>query len=483
MPGVVIVAGPNAELKRVRVEVHTKNLDDAKAKALELADSGFHVLLVAYDAWRVVAKLRHEAEARGVNPLLIHPLDPREAEAVNTSLDDLAAARVASLAYSVADRAPARLSTSKETSRRMLLRQGPLAALQYRRTVVLLDPQLCGKLKSCRHCLEACPHDALKGKPPVVDEEKCTGCSLCASYCPVSILAPVSTAPQQLLQFLEAVHERLEKPYPVVFVCENVLEKAQEIVEAKTPILLYPIGCHGDATLEVLLAYTLSGFTPILFCSECPDQDYYFNTVAKDYEKLVGRKLTIASTLDELMEALREVVVGSKPESTITKKMRIVEELNRLGRINIVLETPFAGTPVVDEEKCTLCGSCIPVCPTRALSLEQEGDDAKLVVQLERCIACMNCVGVCPENAIKVYKMVSYGRKLLASDRIVRCLGCGAVIGSARMILAVARKLKAAGMGDNVLATLLLCPTCKVKYQLGLLRVENWREELKKLGL
>ena len=53
----------------------------------------------------------------------------------------------------------------------------------------------------------------------------------------------------------------------------------------------------------------------------------------------------------------------------------------------------------VDEEKCTGCESCVPECPSEAISMT---GDKKAVVDVETCIDCGVCVDACPEEAINM---------------------------------------------------------------------------------
>ncbi len=50
----------------------------------------------------------------------------------------------------------------------------------------------------------------------------------------------------------------------------------------------------------------------------------------------------------------------------------------------------------IDQEKCSLCGLCIPVCVRRIL---EETDDTVVVTDPSRCILCGHCKAVCPEDA------------------------------------------------------------------------------------
>ena len=56
----------------------------------------------------------------------------------------------------------------------------------------------------------------------------------------------------------------------------------------------------------------------------------------------------------------------------------------------------FRGKPTV--EGCIKCGTCMKVCPTKAIKIE----DNKFEIDLKRCIFCGNCAFYCPIKAIKM---------------------------------------------------------------------------------
>ena len=55
--------------------------------------------------------------------------------------------------------------------------------------------------------------------------------------------------------------------------------------------------------------------------------------------------------------------------------------------------------PAIDEDECTACGSCVDMCPVKALKLE---DVAK--VDLDTCIGCGVCATHCDPKAIKLIR-------------------------------------------------------------------------------
>jgi coenzyme F420-reducing hydrogenase delta subunit/formate hydrogenlyase subunit 6/NADH:ubiquinone oxidoreductase subunit I len=55
----------------------------------------------------------------------------------------------------------------------------------------------------------------------------------------------------------------------------------------------------------------------------------------------------------------------------------------------------------IDEDLCSVCGVCVPLCKYEALSIEPDGKDKeKIVVDKVECRGCGLCVSACPSGAI-----------------------------------------------------------------------------------
>lgn len=54
--------------------------------------------------------------------------------------------------------------------------------------------------------------------------------------------------------------------------------------------------------------------------------------------------------------------------------------------------------PILDEHKCSVCGTCYQVCPQDVFSLR--GDDPPLVAYPDECWHCAACVLDCPNEAL-----------------------------------------------------------------------------------
>jgi ferredoxin len=59
---------------------------------------------------------------------------------------------------------------------------------------------------------------------------------------------------------------------------------------------------------------------------------------------------------------------------------------------------PFAD--LVDQ--CIFCGFCVQVCPTRALTVQEDATLTSIVLSIPACIHCKKCVKVCPAHVIEM---------------------------------------------------------------------------------
>ena len=50
----------------------------------------------------------------------------------------------------------------------------------------------------------------------------------------------------------------------------------------------------------------------------------------------------------------------------------------------------------VNQHLCDICGTCVAVCPTDAIVVQE----FKIEINEEKCIHCGNCIVICPIKAI-----------------------------------------------------------------------------------
>jgi NAD-dependent dihydropyrimidine dehydrogenase PreA subunit len=55
--------------------------------------------------------------------------------------------------------------------------------------------------------------------------------------------------------------------------------------------------------------------------------------------------------------------------------------------------------PLLDSNRCTGCGDCVPVCPADCLEM---ADDRPWLPRPRHCIGCSLCVLICPVDALSM---------------------------------------------------------------------------------
>jgi ferredoxin len=125
---------------------------------------------------------------------------------------------------------------------------------------------------------------------------------------------------------------------------------------------------------------------------------------------------------------------------------------------------------VLDSKKCTGCGLCTIDCPTKALTLSQNGEENTYQIFFiqKTCNACGICEKSCPENCLRLdeqgleQKKIEEDAELLFKDKFSRCLECGIPLFPQAMVKKLESKMdKTRGQAWPFH----LCPSCRMKSQ------------------
>jgi ferredoxin len=107
-------------------------------------------------------------------------------------------------------------------------------------------------------------------------------------------------------------------------------------------------------------------------------------------------------------------------------------------------DAPF-GSIEVNVEGCTLCLSCVPACPTGALSDDPERPMLRFAE--DACVQCGLCKTTCPEKVISLKPQIDF-RAATAASRIIKqeepyhCIRCGKPFGVKSSVERVVAKLE-----------------------------------------
>jgi ferredoxin/flavodoxin len=169
----------------------------------------------------------------------------------------------------------------------------------------------------------------------------------------------------------------------------DAINRFKQLKAAKTPvvlIVLYGNREFDDALLELKNISVELGFIPFAGGAFIGEHSFATKDIpiangrpdildvqkAKEFGEKIKNKFVALESLDEQMDL---TVPGSFPYQAGGPK-------------------PMAISPVTDEDACTLCGTCVEVCPTAAISI-----DKSVSTQTELCLRCSACIKECPEDA------------------------------------------------------------------------------------
>jgi len=120
---------------------------------------------------------------------------------------------------------------------------------------------------------------------------------------------------------------------------------------------------------------------------------------------LVDQPLTyhLVKDFDLMINILRGVVTPNQPGRLVVeitgKKKSIEDGIQYLISLGVEMQN-LAQDIRWHEDKCTQCTACIPICPTKALSVNR--GTMEVSYDRNRCIACELCIAVCPFKALEI---------------------------------------------------------------------------------
>ncbi len=127
------------------------------------------------------------------------------------------------------------------------------------------------------------------------------------------------------------------------------------------------------------------------------------------------------------------------------------------------------GAVVVDTGSCTLCLSCVSLCPSGALG--DNPDLPQLRFQEDACLQCGLCANLCPEDAISYAPRMlltpeALEQRVLNEEEPFPCIECGKPFGVKSTIERITEKLSAHSMfGGDKLRMIQMCDDCRVNAQ------------------
>jgi len=359
------------------------------------------------------------------------------------------------------------------------------------------------KLTGCHRCLDLCPTRAITpdGDHVKIDAEVCAGCGQCAAACPTGAASYALPPADALLHKLRAMlltYREAGGANPIVLFHDS--QHGSPLIDALArhgdglpadvlPFAVNEVTQVGLEAVAASFAYGAAGIRFLLRAKPRHDVAGLSQTVAMA-DAVVGglgfsgpRVATIETDdPDALGEVLREIEPAPAVEraatfKTVGKRSDLLRfALHELHRVapapTDIIALPEAaplGAISVNVDGCTLCLSCVSVCPTGALRDDPERPVLKFVE--DACVQCGLCRSACPEKVITLKPQIDF-RAARAAPLIIKeeepalCIRCNKPFGVKSTIEKIAAKLEGRHWmypaGDARLNAVRMCADCRV---------------------
>jgi ferredoxin len=144
----------------------------------------------------------------------------------------------------------------------------------------------------------------------------------------------------------------------------------------------------------------------------------------------------------------------------------LVEHGNAVPR---VVDLSVVGAPMgdvsLDKGRCTLCGTCVNICPSGALTFPAAD---RIAFVESRCLQCGLCAKVCPERAVAMTPRLITDHtarsapRLVAEAEMFTCDDCGQAFAPRAMVERSRAMMAGHPMFEGDRARLMdLCPACR----------------------
>lgn len=331
----------------------------------------------------------------------------------------------------------------------------------------------------CGACIEACAATAIVGgkESIFIEPHLCQGCGACATVCPSSAVR--YALPDTLLQLIRlqdalAAGDQSGDSSPGLWIGPG-----RE--DAPSGWLAWPVSAVASLGVDFWLVALALGCARIAI-SMASEHESSRTALAGQID--LGRSLLSGLGYPPALHraddsaALLDIPVLSGlprlplPESD-DKRTLLFAALDHLvahgNAVPHAIDLSVVGAPVgevsFDKGRCTLCGTCVNICPSGALTFPAAD---RITFVEARCLQCGLCANVCPERAVAMTPrlltdhMARNAPRLVAQAEMFTCDDCGQAFAPRAMVERSRVMMAGHPMFEGDRARLMdLCPVCR----------------------
>lgn len=346
----------------------------------------------------------------------------------------------------------------------------------------------------CTRCLDVCPADAISSEKELIsiNPHLCHGAGGCATACPTGAINYALPQPARMHNYLQKLllsYQELGGTNPVVLFHdhEQGLETIERIAD-KLPGNVIPVQleelaaagqetwltCLASGAQQVLLLQTdaLPEAVKLLLKKEVSLSQTMLTGLQYSPEQL---QLTDEASLENFkaptdlkqIATIGLIETHNKRDTLFTALDHLIaeNELTNQDHLALPAGSPF-GQIAVNNTSCTLCMSCVAVCPTQ--SLTDGGEKPALNFTEQSCVQCGLCDSACPEDAITLVPRLSLSDKRNVAIQIYNedpfeCITCSKPFAPKSTVNKMLEKLSAHPYFQGpAINRLKMCEDCRV---------------------
>ena len=379
---------------------------------------------------------------------------------------------------------------------RAILEAGQLIGTFEKPLYVNVEEHLCAHSRAetiaCSNCLNICPTGAIspQGEHVVIDPMICAGCGACSAVCPSGAISYDAPSPELMFLRLRTLSEAYCSAGgvdPSLLVVDDGLGSDMLRASARyfgglpadcIPLTLSAVSTFGHAEITAAFA---CGFASVdILLTPGSERDAFEREIPLA-EAICGPgkiRLLEESDPEALSDLLFErtpqkglidaiIPMGSRRQVTRTAAQAIHDKDTILP---LPANAPY-GAVLVNTDTCTLCLSCVSLCPSGALA--DNPDKPELRFQEDACLQCGLCANICPEKAIVLQPQLNLtdtalSQVILNEEDPFACIECGALFGVKSTVERILEKLSgkhAMFASEKAAQMIQMCDKCRVGAQ------------------